>query len=135
MGERYKQVKNIKEVENMRVKRIEETNKKLDKELDEAMQVKERLENELEDENNMIYDLESKIKEVLDEIGNQKATLNEQKRHMSSAEAISEKAPFLAKYIIGQEQLISKQKDVNNMKINVFSQLLDYCEDFIQDKN
>ena len=62
---------------------------------------------------------------MLNEISSQKNKLNEQKKYSGGNTAYDEKTPFLAKYILGQEQIISKQKEVNDLKINVFSQLLD----------
>ena len=102
-------------------------NTKLEEELKEAISAKESLENTIKNEDESITDLEDQIKKTLEEISTQKAKLNEQKRQSSTVEKIFDrKTPFLTKYILGQEKLIEKQNEVNDLKINVFSQLLDH---------
>ena len=43
-----------------------------------------------------------------------------------------QKTPFVARYTLYQQQLASKQREVTDLKLQVFSELLTYCKEFLE---
>lgn len=73
--------------------------------------------------------MEGKIKGTLEEISKQEGTLKGQRqkkekiiRHIIT----DQKTPFVARYTLYQQQLAAKHNEVNDLKLQVFSHLLNY---------
>lgn len=119
----------------------------LEEKLQKATEEKESVEAQLHQEDLDIQDIEGnyltyllsleKIKLVLEEIQGQEVLLRHQRRKKDKIirHIITDtKTPFVARYSLYQQQLAEKKTEIDELKLEVFGHLLDYCKDYIEDE-